>query len=209
MADIFDLFKKIEKKDDGGSNAPISWVVAGLGNIGKEYEGTRHNVGFDTLDDFSDEKGFKINKVKFKSYCGEYTVNGKRVLFIKPTTFMNLSGEAVKEAMSFYKLEPKNFIVVVDDVNLAPGKVRIRQKGSAGGHNGLKNIIMHLGTEEFTRVRIGVGVKPNPDYDMAKWVLSRPCEEDAEAIKEGRQKAIKAIPLLIEGEIAKAMNSLQ
>ena len=209
MADIFDLFKKIEQKDNGGSNAPISWVVAGLGNPGKEYEGTRHNVGFDVLDEFAEEKNFKINKIKFKSYCGECSINGQRVLFLKPTTFMNLSGEAVAEAMSFYKLEPKNFIVVVDDVNLAPGKVRIRQKGSAGGHNGLKNIIMHLGTEEFLRVRVGVGEKPHPDYDMAKWVLARPSEEDAKAIKEGRQKALKAIPLLIEGEIAKAMNSLQ
>ena len=184
----------------------MEWVVVGLGNPGKEYAGTRHNIGFEVLDDYSAKKGFKIDRIKYKSYCGEYTVEGKRVLFLKPTTFMNLSGEAVREALTFYKLSPERLIVIVDDINLSPGKLRIRQKGSAGGHNGLKNIIYQLASEDFLRIRVGVGEKPNPEYDMAKWVLSRPNEADAKTIDEAKIMAGDAIPFLIKGDISGAMN---
>ncbi|MEG1971813.1 MAG: aminoacyl-tRNA hydrolase, partial [Oscillospiraceae bacterium] len=181
MPDIFDLFKKIERSP-APTLSSVEWVVAGLGNPGREYEGTRHNMGFDVLNFYSKRQGFKIDSIKFKSYCGEYFVEGKRVLFLKPATFMNLSGDAVREAMNFYKLPPDRLIIISDDVNLPTGKLRIRTKGSAGGHNGLKDIIYKLGSEDFVRIRVGVGEKPNPEYDMADWVLGRIGGDDRENV---------------------------
>ena len=171
MADIFDLFKKIEKKSDV-SPKPISFIAVGLGNPGDKYLKTRHNAGFMAIDVISDKHNFKVNKLKFKSLCAEVDINGVRVLFIKPQTFMNNSGEAVREAASFYKIPPENVIVIFDDISLEPGKIRIRKKGSDGGHNGIKSIIYHLNSDKFPRIKIGVGAKPHPEYDLADWVLS-------------------------------------
>ncbi|MEG2144291.1 MAG: aminoacyl-tRNA hydrolase, partial [Oscillospiraceae bacterium] len=195
MPDIFDLFKKIEHSP-AATLSPFEWVVAGLGNPGREYDGTRHNMGFDVLNFYSKRQGFKIDSIRFKSYCGEHFVDGKRVLFLKPTTFMNLSGDAVREAMNFYKLPPNRLIVISDDVNLPAGKLRIRTKGSAGGHNGLKDIIYKLGSEDFIRIRVGVGEKPNPEYDMGDWVLGRIGGEDRENVINACTMASDAIPYI-------------
>ena len=179
MSNIFDLFKQIEKKNDLPTGN-ITHLVVGLGNPGEKYAKTRHNVGFMTLDYLSDKLNLKITKSKFKALVGDGELGGKRVLFMKPQTFMNNSGEAVREAVEFYKIPVSNVIVIFDDISLQPGKMRIRQKGSDGGHNGIKSIIYHLNSNEFPRIKIGVGAKPNPEYDLADWVLGDIAKEDRE-----------------------------
>ena len=158
---IFDIFAKIERDRETQRTQPIEWLVVGLGNPGAKYEGTRHNAGFRALDGYSKKSGQKIDRMKFKALVGEGALGGKRVLFVKPQTFMNLSGEAVRDAAAFYQVPPERVIVLSDDVSLDVGTLRIRPKGSAGGQNGLKNIIYHLKSEEFPRVKIGVGHKPH------------------------------------------------
>lgn len=196
---IFDIFAKIERDRDRAEQRtqPIEWLVVGLGNPGTKYEGTRHNAGFRALDGYSKRSGQKIDRMKFKALVGEGVLGGQRVLFVKPQTFMNLSGEAVRDAVAFYNIPPEHVIVLSDDVSLDVGTLRIRPKGSAGGQNGLKNIIYHLKSEEFPRVKIGVGHKPHPEYDLADWVLSRFGEEEQKAIDKACADAIEAAACII------------
>lgn len=195
------------KKKEYGSSNSIEYLVVGLGNPGRQYEGTRHNAGFIALNYLAEELGVKVNKVKFKSTVAEATISGKRCLLMKPSTFMNLSGQAVTEAMRFYKLPPQQVIVISDDISLDVGVIRIRRKGSDGGQKGLQNIIYLSGSDEFPRVKVGIGKKPHPDYDLKDWVLSRFTEKDKKLIA-GRLPDIKgAVELIVAGEIDKAMNS--
>ena len=171
MADIFDLFKQIAKKETL-STEPISWLIVGLGNPGEKYKNTRHNAGFLMIDRLAETLGVQINRARFHALCAEVTVASHRVLLMKPQTLMNASGLAVQEAASFYKIAPDHILVISDDITQAPGRMRLRKKGSAGGQKGLNDIIVCLGTDAFPRLRMGVGEKPHPDYDLAAWVLS-------------------------------------
>ena len=201
MTNIFDLFKKIEKKED---SAPITHIVVGLGNPGNEYAYTRHNAGFLAIDHICLNHGGECQRAKFKALIGEWKVGGKRVLLMKPQTFMNLSGEAVIEAVNFYKIPPENVIVISDDITLDIGRMRIRRSGSAGGHNGLKNIISHLGTDKFPRIKLGAGQKPN-EYPMVDWVLARIPKTEEENFKKILEYVPKALEKMINGDIDTAM----
>ena len=183
-----------------------SRINVGLGNPGRQYENTRHNAGFICLDYIASELGVKVNRVKFKSAVGEAAVGGKKCLLMKPSTFMNLSGQAVTEAMNFYKIPPERTVILFDDISLDVGSLRIRRKGSDGGQNGMKNIIYLSGSEDFPRVKIGIGKKPHPDYDLKDWVLSRFGEKDSKQIKEILPKVMDAVELIVSGDIDKAMN---
>ena len=187
-------------------SGPISTIVVGLGNPGQQYENTKHNVGFMALDVLSEAMGVKVTRLKFKSLCGDGMIGSERVLFMKPSTFMNKSGEAVREAMQFYKVPIERVIVLYDDISLDPGRLRIRRKGSDGGHNGIKNIIYLTGKDTFPRVKIGVGAKPHPDYDLADWVLAPFTKENRQKIDEALQNIPEIVSLLVGGEIDKAMN---
>ena len=200
------LFKKESASTGSPPRGPVEFVVAGLGNPGEKYEYTRHNTGFLFLDLLAHENGFKIDRLKFKSLYCDTVFASHRVLFLKPTTFMNLSGEAVRDALVFYKLPPERLVVVYDDVSLPLGKLRVRGKGSDGGHNGVKSIIYHTKTDEFPRIKIGVGANPNPERDLADWVLSRYGKEDLVTLKEVFARAEPALKLLLDGELEKAMN---
>lgn len=193
-----------KKKFD--NNSTYEYLIVGLGNPGRQYESTRHNAGFICLDLFAEKEGIKIDRLKFKSLMGEGRIKGHRCLFLKPQTFMNLSGEAVRDAAEFYKIKPENIIVIYDDISLDPGKVRIRRKGSDGGHNGMKNIIYHLKNDNIPRIKVGVGAKPNPEYDLADWVLSRFTKDEAEKIKAAAEKTATALELMVEGDIDGAMS---
>lgn len=184
----------------------ISWLVVFLGNPGTKYEMTRHNAGFMAGDAMAKAQGAAINRSRFKALTGTCDIGGETVMLMKPQTFMNLSGEAVAQAVSFYKLAPDHVIVVSDEVALPIGKLRIRTKGSAGGHNGLKNIIARLGTDQFPRIRIGVGAAPHPDYDMADWVLSSFKGKDAEDILAAAARAAEAVECYITKGADRAMN---
>lgn len=183
----------------------VSWLIVGLGNLGEEYEGTRHNAGFEVVDLLAGELGVKVQRLKFKALTAAAEVGGQKVLLMKPTTYMNLSGEAVEQAASFYKVPPERILVISDEVALPPGKLRIRASGSAGGHNGLKNIIAHIHSEQFPRIRVGVGNKPHPDYDMADWVLGKPAGEDRKAMDEAEKKAAEAVEVILEKGLDRAM----
>ncbi len=196
------IFKKTTK-DYGGS---FDYMIVGLGNPGRQYETTRHNAGFICLDLLSEKYGIKITKLKFKSLMGDGRINGRRCLLLKPQTFMNLSGEAVRDAAEFYKIPPERIIVICDDISLDPGKIRIRRKGSAGGQNGMKNIIYHLNSDNFPRIKVGIGAKPNPDYDLADWVLSHFTKDEAKLIKEAAEKAVGSVEYMVEDKIDKAMS---
>lgn len=176
MTDIFELFKKIST--ESVSREPISRIVVGLGNPGAEYARTRHNAGFIAIDHMCERYGARVTRASHKGLVGEATIAGKRVLLVKPQTFMNLSGECVRAALDYYKLTPDDLIVVYDDISLPVGRLRVRRDGSAGGHNGIKSIIENIGTQSFARIKIGVGQKPHPDYDLAAWVLSEFSAED-------------------------------
>lgn len=204
MANIFDLFKQISTGSDTGSGA-VEYILVGLGNPGKEYERTRHNAGFMAMDYISGRCGAKIDRAKFSALVGEATINGKRVLLMKPQTFMNSSGEAVSAAAKFYKIAPENIIVISDDVSLDVGRVRVRRKGSHGGQRGLKSIQECLGTEDYQRIKIGVGAKPHPDYDMAAWVLSTFEPKDIEAISENYPRIYDGLCKMLEGDTEEAM----
>lgn len=181
------------------------YIIAGLGNPGKEYDGSRHNVGFMTLDTLADRYQIDIREKAHKALIGKGMIEGNKVILVKPQTYMNLSGESIRSVMDYYKTEPSEFIVIYDDISLEPGQIRIRKKGSAGGHNGIKNIIAHLGTQEFPRIRIGVGEKP-PRMDLADYVLSRfPKEEKEEMEQAFRDGAAAAVSMMNEG-IDTAMN---
>lgn len=177
---------------------PVSWLIVGLGNMGDQYERTRHNVGFDVIDQLADGLDIPVQRLKFKALTNTASLGGQTVLLMKPVTYMNLSGEAVAPAASFYKIPPEHILVISDEVSLPPGKLRIRQSGSAGGHNGLKNIISHLHTDQFPRIRLGVGGKPHPDYDMADWVLGKPQGEDRKAVDDAVKRAAQAVECYIK-----------
>lgn len=200
---MFGLFKKSEGAGVGG---PVEFLIAGLGNPGREYEGTRHNAGFMALDAIAEKNHCEVKRVKFKGLTGECRLAGKKVLLLKPSTFMNLSGQSVTEAMRFYKLKPEQVLILFDDINLEPGKLRVRRKGSDGGHNGMKNIIYLAGSDQFPRIKIGVGKKPHPDYDLKDWVLSRFSQKEAEALSPALRNAAAAAELIVKDEIDKAMN---
>ena len=204
MPDIFKLFKLI----DSSNNKPsaIEYLVAGLGNPGKKYDKTRHNAGFMAIDYIKDKLCVKTEKQKFNALVSEATISGKRVLLLKPQTFMNLSGQSLEETCDFYKIPIENVIVIYDDISLEPGKIRIRRKGSAGGHNGIKSIISSLDGENFPRIKIGVGKKPNKDYDLASWVLSAFSKEDMEEVLCSLDKVYESLKLILEDDYEKAMN---
>ena len=184
----------------------IEYLAVGLGNPGKEYEHTRHNMGFMAVDFIAEELGFEISRLKFKSLCGDAMLAGKRVLFLKPSTYMNLSGQAVADAMSFYKISPENLIVISDDVALAAGKMRIRRGGSDGGQKGLNNIIYLTGRDDFPRVRLGIGKKPHADMELADWVLSRFTTRELNALRPVFENTLSAVELIVSGKIDEAMN---
>ena len=188
------------------SGGAPGWMIVFLGNPGRDYENTRHNAGFLAADEMEKLLKLSINKAKFRALTAVGEIGGERVLLVKPQTFMNLSGEAVGEAARFYKIPPERVIVISDETSLALGRVRVRTRGSAGGHNGLKNIIEHLGTEDFPRIRLGVGGKPHQDYDMRDWVLSRFTGQDLQDITDAAQRAAKAALCYIEHGPDKAMN---
>ena len=178
----------------------VTWLVVFLGNPGTKFNGTRHNAGFMAADAMAKELNVSINKLRFKALTAQVEIGGEKVLLMKPQTYMNLSGEAVIQAAKFYKISPEHIIVVSDEVAMPIGKLRIRKSGSAGGHNGLKNIIQHLGTQDFPRIRMGVGAAPHPDYDMADWVLSTFKNKDAEDMQALAERVSKAVQCyIIEG----------
>ena len=193
------------------AKSPITHIIAGLGNPGSKYEFTRHNAGFLALDYIAGRLNCDVRKLKFQSLCGEATVRDcrgepVRALLLKPQTFMNNSGEALRDALGFYKLPPERLIVIYDDVNFEPGRVRIRADGSDGGHNGMKSIIYQLRSDAFPRVRIGVGAKPHPDYDLAAWVTGRFPEADQKLVFAVFGKIYDALPLLLGGDMQGAMS---
>ena len=188
------------------SSGSFSWLVVFLGNPGPRYECTRHNAGFMAGDALAKKLGVNISRLRFKALTAECEINGERVLLMKPQTFMNLSGEAVGEAARFYKVSPEHVLVVSDEISLPLGKLRVRPKGSAGGHNGLKSIIAHLGSDAFPRIRLGVGAPPHPDYDMADWVLSVFRNQDLEDMRAAADRAGEAVISYITDGPERAMN---
>ena len=187
------------------TNNGADFIVVGLGNPGSAYDNTRHNIGFSAVDYIAEKTGTKITKAKFSALLVNWEYEGKKVMLLKPQTFMNLSGDAVGPRAKFYKIPPENVIIIYDDVSLPVGKMRIRRKGSRGGHNGIKSIINHIG-ENFPRVKIGVGEKPHPDYDLAAWVLGKFGTDDKKALQEEYEKVFDAVKLIIDGKTDKAMN---
>ena len=199
----------------------VSWLLVGLGNPGSKYESTRHNMGFLTVDLLAEQlnvklnkvkfksarrKGFRFNKLRFRAWTAEWMVNGEKVLVMKPQTYMNLSGESVGEAARFYKIPADHVVVISDDISLPVGKLRIRTGGSAGGHNGLKNIIQHLGTDQFPRIKVGVGAPGQAGYDVVDWVIGRPLGEDQKVLMEALDRAGDAAEVLISQGPDRAMN---
>lgn len=188
------------------SKGGVEWIVAFLGNPGLKYNGTRHNAGFMAADAMEKKLGVSINKMRFKALTQTVDISGKKVLLMKPQTYMNLSGDAIVQAANFYKVPPERVIVVSDETALPIGRLRIRRGGSAGGHNGLKSVIARLGTDQFPRIRLGVGDKPHPDYDMADWVLSAFKGQDAADMELVAKKAADAVECYITEGADRAMN---
>ena len=188
------------------SNNSIEYLIVGLGNPDRKYENTRHNAGYMALDYIADELSVRVNRIKFKSFVGEGKIGDHSVLLMKPTTYMNLSGQAVTEAMNFYKIPAENVVVLLDDINLDVGKMRIRLKGSDGGQNGMKNIIYLSGSDKFPRIKIGIGHKPNPDYDLAAWVLSKFSKDELKALENVHKNCLEAVGLILDGKPDRAMN---
>ena len=189
-----------------GSSGGAGWLIAGLGNPGDAYENTRHNIGFQVLDALGERQKKPIQRLKFKALTNLFTISGEKVLVMKPVTYMNLSGEAVRPAADFYKIPPERILVVSDDTALPAGRLRIRKGGSAGGHNGLKSIIQHLGTDQFPRLKVGVGGKPHPDSDMADWVLGTPRGEDRARMDQAVERAADAIECILKEGLDRGMS---
>ena len=204
MTDIFALFKKISKENESPAG-PITHIIVGLGNPGDKYFHTRHNAGFLMMDYVSQRCGAQINKLKFKALVGEATIAGKRVLLMKPQTFMNLSGEAVQQAAAFYKIPMENVLVFSDDTALDVGRIRVRRKGSDGGQRGLRSIIRIMDTDDFPRIRFGVGEKPHPDYDLGDWVLSEFNKDEQKLLFAAFEKAYDGAVKVLQGDIDGAM----
>ena len=192
----------VRKSNSGG----VEWLIVGLGNPGDKYEATRPNVGLMVVDELAERARTPVQKLKFRALTNTAQVGDAKALLMKPVTYMNLSGEAVRQAADFYKVPPERVLVISDDVSLPVGKLRLRRGGSAGGHNGLKNIILHLGSDQFPRVKIGVGEKPHPDYDMAEWVLSRFIGEDKRTMDEAIKRAADSVECCIREGMDRAMN---
>ncbi len=203
MANIFDLFKKIEKSTPAVAG-PVTHIVVGLGNPGTQYEGTRHNAGFLAIDHIAAAAGVRVDRARYRALVGEASIGGAHVLLMKPQTFMNLSGEAVREAAAFYHIPPENVIVIYDDVTLGVGRMRVRGKGSDGGHNGIKSMIAQLKSDAFPRIRLGVGERPSPEYDLADWVLSRFSPAERETLDKTFPVAREGLELLLAGDLAAA-----
>ncbi len=197
------MFWKKPKKDFGGT---FDFMLVGLGNPGREYEATRHNAGFLALDTFCERFDCSAEKLKFKSLVGECKIGPYRVLLLKPQTFMNNSGEAVRDAAAFYKIPPERTVIIFDDISLPVGKLRLRRKGSDGGHNGMKSIIYLSGSDAFMRIKVGVGAKPHPDYDLKDWVLSRFPKSEEAALMQALSNAADACECIITHGIDEAMN---
>ena len=193
------FFKK--KEPLGG----IEFIVAGLGNPDRKYENTRHNAGFRTVDALADRLDLRLDRIKYKSLCAPAVIAGKKVLLMKPSTYMNLSGQAVTEAMRFFKVPPEKTLIIFDDISLDVGKLRIRRKGSDGGHNGMKNIIYLSGSDQFPRIKLGVGKKP-PEWDLADWVLSNFTGSEEKLLEQAVDNACQAVELMVDGQTDKAMN---
>ena len=191
---------------DKNRGAGAEWLVVGLGNPGEKYENTRHNVGFLTVDELAERARVPVQKLKHRALTNTLEVGSVKVLLMKPVTYMNLSGEAVGEAARFFKIPADHVLVLSDDVSLPVGKLRVRRGGSAGGHNGLKNIILHLGTDQFPRLRVGVGEKPHPDYDMADWVLGKFTGEDKKTMDAAVKRAADAIECILAEGLDRGMN---
>jgi PTH1 family peptidyl-tRNA hydrolase len=200
---MFFTKNKVNKADNGGS---VQWIIAGLGNPGTRYEGTRHNAGYMAVDLIAKDAGVKLNKLKFQSLTGMAVIGGVKCLLLKPTTFMNLSGQAAIAALDYYKLPPEKLIICCDDITGAVGRLRIRRSGTDGGHNGLKNIIYLTGSDQFPRIKIGVGDKPHPDYPLMDWVLSRFTKDEYALLQPAITNAAAAAAMIAQGEIDKAMN---
>ena len=184
----------------------VEWLLVGLGNPGKQYESTRHNMGWLALDSLMEQEKFTLPKLRFKAWTGIFEKDGNKILVMKPQTYMNLSGESVGEAARFYKIPADHVLVISDDVSLPVGKLRIRKSGSAGGHNGLKNIIQHLGTDGFPRIKVGVGMPDHPEHEMIDWVIGRPQGEEAKALRAALDRAADAALCLIDQGPDRAMN---
>ncbi len=196
---LFDRFRNQESKGQE------FYCIVGLGNPGRQYEETKHNVGFKVIDKLAEKYDIKVDKFKNKAFVGDGTIRNKRVLLVKPQTYMNLSGESVREIVNFYKIPQERFVVIFDDTSLPCGSVRIREKGSHGGHNGIRNIIDQMGTDQFYRIKVGIGEKPS-GWDLADYVLGKFNEDDLPAVEEGMDKAVKGVELMLSRGIAEAAN---
>lgn len=204
MSNLQDLFAKIERTSS--ARGPVRWIVAGLGNPGAEYRLTRHNAGFLAVDYIAQKHGCRLADAKFRAMCGECEIGGQRAILMQPQTFMNNSGEAVGAAATFYKIPPEQVVILYDDLNFEAGHMRIRASGSDGGHNGMKSIIYHLNSDHFPRIRIGIGNKPRPDYDLAAWVLGKIPEADQKAMFPVFEAADDALNDIVAGRIDLAMS---
>lgn len=204
------FFKR--KKEESFSSpvfGKVEYIIAGLGNPGKQYELSRHNAGFLCIDILANRYSFKTDRIKFNALCADVMISSKRCLVMRPQTYMNLSGDAVKAAADFYKIPSDHVIIIYDDIDLPVGALRIRRKGSAGGHNGIKSIIAQLGTDEFPRLKIGVGAKPDPDYDLKDYVLGTFSKADQEILKTTMAKACDGVEIIVSGDVDKAMATCQ
>jgi len=205
MSGIFDIFKQISQEKEQTQVSPITHIVAGLGNPEKQYLRTRHNAGFMFIDYISQKYNFSVDRLKFHALTGETVIGGKRVLVMKPQTYMNKSGEAVRDAAQFYKIPAENIIIVFDDIYLDAGRLRVRRKGSDGGHNGIKDIIYQLQSDNFPRIKLGVGKKPTPEYDLISWVLGEIPESERKSFFEAISNGSQALELMLEGKTDEAM----
>jgi PTH1 family peptidyl-tRNA hydrolase len=203
--DIFKIFDQLKKADMKTAPGKISFIIAGLGNPGMEYINTRHNAGFMAADLLVKKAGGSFDKLRFKANTADINIEGVRVLVIKPVTFMNCSGESVIEAMNYYRIKPEQVLIICDEIYLDPGDIRIRRKGSHGGHNGLKSIFEDSSEENFPRIKIGIGKKPER-YDLADWVLSKFTDSEKTAMEKAYENSVEAAKLIISGNIDKAMN---
>ena len=201
---IWDIFEKIST--DKPSQGKPEYIIAGLGNPGIQYEKTRHNAGFLAIEKLCEKFQFETKKAQFKSMVGQTIIGDKVCLVMKPQTYMNNSGEAVTAAMDYYKIPPENVIIIYDDISLEPSKIRIRRKGSHGGHNGMRSIIELSGSEDFPRIKIGVGKKPHPQYNLGDWVVSKFTDDEMKLMDEAFEKAMLSVELMVSGKINEAMN---
>ena len=207
MDKMYDIFEKLKTLNTKPSvTGTPEFLVVGLGNPEPKYDTPRHNAGFMTIARIAQKTGCKVDQLKFKSLYGMCEIEGKKVMLMKPSTYMNNSGEAVREASQFYKIGPEHIIVIFDDISLDVGKMRIRRKGSDGGHNGIKSIIYLTGSDQYPRIKIGVGKKPHPDYDLAAWVLGHFSDEDMKNLSPVLDNSFEAVKEIVKGNIDRAMN---